>query len=176
MILQALYYFLPALIANMTPPLFKKLRLLKYPIDFNKTFRGKRMFGKSKTWRGLVLGTFCGMLIFFIQIQLYSIEWFRSISLVNYPQTTFWLGFLLSFGALFGDIVESFFKRQSGRDSSHTWFPFDQIDFIIGALLLSFLIFIPSWEIILMLFVISTLLSLLFHYLGYVLGVNKEKI
>jgi CDP-2,3-bis-(O-geranylgeranyl)-sn-glycerol synthase len=48
--------------------------------------------------------------------------------------------FSLCFGALLGDIVESFFKRRIGRDRGQDWIPFDQLDFIVGALVFSLLI------------------------------------
>ena len=46
--------------------------------------------------------------------------------------------FALCFGALLGDIVESFFKRRLGKNRGEDWLVFDQLDFIIGALVLSF--------------------------------------
>jgi len=42
-------------------------------------------------------------------------------------------------GALLGDIVESFFKRRMGKERGEDWIPFDQLDFVVGALLLSFI-------------------------------------
>ena len=46
----------------------------------------------------------------------------------------------LCFGALLGDIVESFFKRRAGKERGEDWIPFDQLDFLLGALFLSFLV------------------------------------
>jgi CDP-2,3-bis-(O-geranylgeranyl)-sn-glycerol synthase len=48
--------------------------------------------------------------------------------------------FSICFGALLGDIIESFFKRRVGRKRGEDWIPFDQIDFILGVLFFSFLI------------------------------------
>jgi CDP-2,3-bis-(O-geranylgeranyl)-sn-glycerol synthase len=45
----------------------------------------------------------------------------------------------ICFGALFGDITKSFFKRRVGKNRGEDWIPFDQIDFIAGALGLSFI-------------------------------------
>jgi CDP-2,3-bis-(O-geranylgeranyl)-sn-glycerol synthase len=47
--------------------------------------------------------------------------------------------FSLCFGALLGDITESFFKRRVGKQRGEDWIPFDQLDFILGVLVLSFL-------------------------------------
>ena len=47
--------------------------------------------------------------------------------------------FSLCFGALMGDIIESFFKRRIGKKRGEDWIPFDQLDFILGVLFFSFL-------------------------------------
>ncbi|KAA0006124.1 MAG: CDP-archaeol synthase, partial [Thermoplasmata archaeon] len=44
------------------------------------------------------------------------------------------------FGALLGDIVESFFKRRVGKERGEDWIPFDQVDFLIGALILCYIV------------------------------------
>ncbi len=50
------------------------------------------------------------------------------------------LGFLFAVGALGFDAIKSFFKRQIGVKPGGVWFPFDQIDYIVGGLLLSALV------------------------------------
>ena len=58
--ISALLLFLPAGIANAVPVLVKKvpgLSKLKAPIDGGISFRGKRLLGANKTWRGLISGT-----------------------------------------------------------------------------------------------------------------------
>ena len=47
--------------------------------------------------------------------------------------------FSICFGALLGDIIESFFKRRIGKKRGEDWIPFDQIDFILGVFFFSFL-------------------------------------
>jgi len=44
-------------------------------------------------------------------------------------------------GALVGDLIKSFFKRKLKIDEGNAWFPFDQIDWIIGAYVFSFPLF-----------------------------------
>ncbi|MBU1202059.1 MAG: CDP-archaeol synthase [Nanoarchaeota archaeon] len=176
MILEALYYFLPAYFANVVPPLFKWLPILDKPIDFDKKFRGKPLFGPNKTIRGFLISCLFGMVIFHIQKLLYNYSFFQKISIINYQEQTIWLGFLLGFGAIFGDLVKSFFKRRIAIPSGKPWIPFDQLDFVIGAFLFSSIIFLPSIDIILIIIILSPFLQLIFHYLGYVLGINKDKI
>src|SRR3990172_8021618 len=55
----------PAFAANMSPVFAKKLNIFKfldYPVDFKKTFLGKRISGDHKTFRGIVIGTISGLL------------------------------------------------------------------------------------------------------------------
>ena len=47
------------------------------------------------------------------------------------------MGASLGFGALAGDAIKSFFKRQFSVASGQSWFPFDQIDYILGGILFS---------------------------------------
>ncbi|NQU97882.1 CDP-archaeol synthase [Candidatus Woesearchaeota archaeon] len=176
MILEAFYYFLPAYVANTVPPLLRWIPFLGESIDFSKRYRGKRIFGKNKTIRGFLGACILGTLMFYIQKLLYQIPFFNSISIIDYSKTTIWLGFLLAFGAIFGDAIKSFFKRQIGIASGKPWIPFDQIDYLIVALLLSSMIFLPSVEVLIWIVVLSVLLPPLVHYLGYLLGVTKDKI
>lgn len=63
----------------------------------------------------------------------------------------------MGFGALAGDAIESFFKRQSGIAAGNSWFPFDQTDYIVGGLAMS--LFVSAWDTKLFLVVI-------FEYFG----------
>ena len=55
-ILQSLFLFLPAAVANMMPVLVKDIRFLRGSVDFGLTIHGKRVFGDHKTWRGFFFG------------------------------------------------------------------------------------------------------------------------
>ena len=148
-ILIVLWYFLPAGIANGAPVISNHIPFLKHwktPLDLGKSFRGKRILGDNKTWRGLLIGILAATLTIWLQQRLWlaigsshSVFWFNVASYGKYASghTYLWLGGLLGTGALLGDAVESFFKRQRGVASGYSWFPYDQIDYIIGALLLS---------------------------------------
>jgi CDP-2,3-bis-(O-geranylgeranyl)-sn-glycerol synthase len=141
-ILFALWFFTPAGLANAAPVFANRVPLLSrlgMPIDAGKKFRGKRIFGDHKTVRGIVVGTLVGSLTGYLQYLAYAnIPWIRSFSIITY---TGWqglaLGTLLGFGALAGDAIKSFFKRQFSVPSGKAWFPFDQTDYIIGGLALS---------------------------------------
>ena len=74
-ILAITYFLAPGGIANMAPVLGKKLfPSLAMPIDGGKLWKGKPLFGKNKTWRGLLLGIIVGVFIFFLQPAIQTIH------------------------------------------------------------------------------------------------------
>lgn len=179
-ILQCLYFFLPAYFANMTPTFAKKagvLRFLAKPVDFGKKHQGFPIFGPHKTWRGIIFGVLIGILIAFFQRFLWQFSFFKRLSFFNYRQiNVFFLGFLLSFGALSGDSIASFFKRRRGIDPGRSWIPFDQISFVIGSFLLVnpfFKIRILAWFCLL---VLSFLLHIIVNRIGFWLGISDSKL
>jgi len=63
LIIEALWFIFPAYLANSAPVDVSQIKALKKygtPIDGGKTFRGKRVLGDSKTWRGLYAGVIAG--------------------------------------------------------------------------------------------------------------------
>ncbi|HSX36246.1 MAG TPA: CDP-archaeol synthase [Patescibacteria group bacterium] len=160
----ALWFFLPAGIGNMAPigaARFPGLRNLTAPIDCGKTFRGGRLLGAHKTWRGLLSGIFFAVLTLWgQQVLVTHVAWLSNITAsINYPHLPIvLLGILFGFGALGGDAVKSFFKRRAGVLPGRSWFPFDQIDYIVGsALATSFIVRLTVaqyvWAVVLGLFV-----------------------
>jgi CDP-diglyceride synthetase len=70
---EIFWFFLPAGIANMSPVLANKIPGInqwKTPLDFGKSWRGKRIFGNNKTWRGLIFGTLIASLVGLIQYRV----------------------------------------------------------------------------------------------------------
>lgn len=141
-IIFALLFFWPAGAANSSPIFAAKIKALEKlgkPIDGGKMFRGKRIFGDHKTIRGFIIGPLVGALAAAELVLIYNYwGYFRDISPIDYSKIeTILLGAVMGFGALAGDSIKSFFKRQVGVPSGKSWFPFDQIDYIIGGLLAS---------------------------------------
>ena len=168
LILKSLYFFLPAYVANMAPILLRWIPFANRPVS-------KRLFGENKTWRGLLVGTLAGGLIFALQKIIHNSGW-QKLALIDYNDFSFLLGFLLGLGALLGDLVKSYYKRKAEIAPGRPWIPFDQIDFVIGGLALGFFIYVPPVEVAVVLLVISPLLHLLVNYIGYLLKINKCKI
>lgn len=169
--LFAFLFFLPAGISNMTPVFSSRIPVLKNwqtPLDFGKSYRGHRIFGRNKSWRGLVSGTIAGTLTGLILNLTYFTEYNMALFLA--------LCASMSAGALLGDAIESFFKRQRGIDSGKTWFPFDQLDYIIGGLLFALPFATLSLESVLWIFGLYFGLHLITSYIGYLLGFKDAPI
>ncbi|MBZ9572178.1 CDP-archaeol synthase [Patescibacteria group bacterium] len=179
-VLKSLYFFLPAYFANMTPTFARKAGILKFlaePVDFGKKFRGFPILGSHKTWRGIILGTLIGILTAYFQSFLVRFPFIEKVSLFNYQEiNVFFLGFLLSFGALLGDLISSFFKRRQNIEPGKPWIPFDQISFVIGA----FLCVSPFFEIPILVWLTILFLSFFLHIIvnriGFWLKINASKI
>ena len=77
------------------------------------------------------------------------------------------LGFLLCFGALCGDMVASFFKRRAGVKRGKSVPLVDQLDFIVGALLLSSVVYVPLWEVVVIVLVATPVIHLFLNYVGH---------
>jgi len=170
-IISSFWFLLPAGLANMSPVLFRWLPLFNIPIDLNKTFRGKPIFGKNKTYRGFIVGTLVAI------ITIYLEKIFGAVTIVDYNSINIiLLGFLLGFGALFGDLIESFFKRQREKKPGDNWFPFDQTDWIFGALLFAWPLVSYTWEFVIITILLFGLLHPTFNYIGYLLKLRKNKI
>ena len=173
-LLKCFYLMLPAYFANMAPVMVKRINLFTYPVDFDKKINNKPIFGKNKTFRGLVFGVIFAIIIAYLQFSLYNVEFFKNISFFNYQN---WLlfGFLMGLGALAGDLIKSFFKRRLGFKPGAKFVPFDQTDFVVGALVFIMPIFGLTFEI----FVVSLLLSFVLHiivnHIAFYAKIKSEK-
>lgn len=175
LILQSFYFILPAYIANMAPVIFKWLPIFNYPIDHGKLFRGARLFGEHKTYRGLIVGTLTGILIVFLQHQ-YSV-YFKDIELMPYGDFTnqkiILIGICFGAGALLGDLIKSFFKRRMKIQDGHSWFPFDQLDLVVGALIaVSPFYTLPIANLVAVL-LITPVLHFVTNVFAYLIGLKK---
>lgn len=167
LILQSLYYFLPAYIGNMMPVLTRRIPFLGMPVH-------ERMFGKHKTWRGLVVAVIASTLVFWLQRLAYQ-QGFTTLAVIDYSDFSLLLGFLMGAGAILGDLVKSYYKRKAGVKEGKPWVPFDQFDFVLGGLVLSWLVYVPDVEIVFFILLLSPLLHVVVNYIGYVLRVKENK-
>lgn len=168
LILSSLYFFLPAYFANMCPVLFAKVKL-----PFAKPINEK-LFGSHKTWRGFYTAYFGALLIIFIQFLLQKYEIFTQFNLLNYEEICLFLyAFLFGIGAVTGDVIKSFFKRKVNIKPGKPWIPFDQLDFVAGALIFLLPVYILPWQNILTIIIATPILHFLANLIGYLLGLKK---
>lgn len=172
-----MYFMLPVYMANMAPVIFRnRLKFLDKPMDFGKTYKGKRILGANKTIRGLIVGIILAIIIVYLQYLLKDTRVFYSMTLPALDYSNwFALGILMGAGAIIGDAVESFFKRRLGIVPGKPWVPFDQVDFVVGALLFVSIIYIPKWYVIVSVLLISFLLHFLTNHTAYWFKIRKEK-
>jgi CDP-2,3-bis-(O-geranylgeranyl)-sn-glycerol synthase len=157
----------------MCPVIFEKLHFpLGAPIN-------EKLFGSHKTWRGFYAGYIGALAALFLQSYLYEngivAGTIAPISpILNYSEINIFLyAVLFGIGALAGDLIKSFFKRKRGIAPGGSWFPFDQLDFVFGALIYLSPFFIPSWQNIAAIIIITPLLHFLANLIAYALKLKK---
>ncbi|MBD3360004.1 MAG: CDP-archaeol synthase [Candidatus Buchananbacteria bacterium] len=174
-ILQVLYFMLPAYCANMAPVFATKIfgQKFNWPLDFGLQIKDKPLLGKNKTWRGLAAGIILGIVIVYLQRYLYNLDWAKDLSLFDYSKINLWLaGFLFGFGVILGDAIKSLIKRRKNLQPGAKWFPWDQMDFL-GALVLIHFVYIPDLLVVLIIIIVSPFLPLITNYVGYILNIKK---
>lgn len=178
----AIWFMLPAAAANAMPILVAKLPVIKHwdaPLDLGTTFRGQPLLGSHKTWRGLASGILTSTLVLWLQQLLYAhfapAHWLGH-TIIYTALPTLALGPLFGLGALGGDAIKSFFKRRRGTASGASWIPFDQIDYIIGAVLVSLPFVTLSLRQYIFVFAIWFGVHVGSTYLGWKLGLKEQPI
>lgn len=173
-ILKCLYLMLPAYFANMAPVIVKKIGLFNFPIDFNRQINNKPIFGKNKTFRGFAFGVIFSVIIAYFQFLLYNVESFRGISFIDYENWLL-LGFLMGLGALLGDLIKSFFKRRLNIEPGARFVPFDQTDFVIGALVFIMPVFDLTFKIFITSLLLSFVLHIIVNHIAFYLKIRNER-
>lgn len=174
-ILELLYLTLPAFVANMMPVFAARLAVLPSlakPMDAGRTWRGKRILGENKTWRGTIAAVFGSTVV--VLVQFY--EGFPlTIETVVYDSVALAIAFGVLVGLLVivGDGIGSFIKRQFNFKSGQPCIPLDQIDYIV-VFIIGTLPFI-SWTVegAVALVLVTFFLNLGTNALGYVAGIKN---
>ena len=101
-------------------------------------------------------------------------------SVFRYTFNPLVFGLLMGSGAMLGDMAKSFLKRRLNIRSGRPFPPFDQLDFIIGALAMYYIFgpyvlnyFHPlTWTALLVIVVLTPLAHLSLNVIGYKLGMK----
>jgi CDP-2,3-bis-(O-geranylgeranyl)-sn-glycerol synthase len=170
----AVWLMLPAYIPNNAAVLAGGGR----PIDGGRTLGGSRLLGDGKTYRGTAVGTAAGALLAVLLNQLNPAAGdLLGTGLPRFPTLVL---VALPLGAMLGDIGASFLKRRTGRQRGAPFPGVDQLDFVVGALLLAFLAG-PAWfldsftlPVLAVILVLTPLLHVLTNGIAYAIGVKDE--
>jgi hypothetical protein len=185
-LVEVVYLIAPLLVAGaIHAPVIKRnlLPALARPLDFGLTFRGERIFGSNKTWRGLLLMSAVSVLVVVVQAQLYAVGAFRSVSALDYSQTS-WLvlGLALGLGYSLSELPNSFVKRRLGIPPGGVsrsravggQYVVDQADSAIGGTLVLALFLWGSWGTLLLVFVVGFALHVLMDQLFFLFAVKRR--
>lgn len=167
-IFYAFYFIFPAYVANAIPVILGGGRAID---TGRKLSNGKPIFGSHKTIRGFFAGIIAGTLTSLAENEVLQ---FGALADLMLPfNFSVWLGFAISCGALLGDLIHSFLKRRIGIAEGSPLPVADQLDFVVGAVLFSFLVSPPPMLTILIIFVITLPAHLLTNFLAYLAGLKK---
>ncbi len=154
---------------------------LTKPIDFGAVFRGKRIFGPNKTFRGILVNGAGTALFMGLQATVFH-ESFQAYEYFDYAATNCWLlGFILGVASMLSELPNSFVKRQldvpSGSTASGFLLPIfyviDQIDLLVGSWIVLAFVMDVTVERVLLSLIIVIVIHQLINFIGYALGMRK---
>jgi CDP-2,3-bis-(O-geranylgeranyl)-sn-glycerol synthase len=179
--LSGFWLMLPAFVPNSAAVLFGG----GTPVDFGRSWHGKRVLGDGKTWTGLFGGISAGIAVGVVQMMIAAIAGDKS-GLWGFGSlpAAFGIVIALAVGSLLGDLTGAFIKRRLGLKRGAKAPVLDQYNFIAGALIAA-LIFFPSWFMasfidgasilaLLTVLVVTPILHRAVNIYGHRMGLKKE--
>ena len=182
---QATYLLLPLLASVALSGVVMRYDLmpkLKRPIDGGAHFRGRRLFGDNKTWRGLVCSIIgCTLMV---AAQKYVVgDRARAFAVIDYQSVNvFVFGLALGAGAIVGELPNSFAKRRLGVSpggaAPGAWGPVfyvgDQIDCLVVLWPVLLIWVRPGWSLVLVSLILVFLAHQLLSLIGYLIGARSD--
>ncbi|OLD03046.1 hypothetical protein AUG19_06255 [archaeon 13_1_20CM_2_54_9] len=155
----ALLFIGPAYVANAAPLVFGG----RTPLDGGRKFLdGQPIFGSHKTVRGLVAGIIAGSVLGAVE------------SLFD-PRLLL-AGFMISLGAVLGDLLGAFVKRRLKIKPGDQLPIVDQLDFVLGGLLVGWSFFQMELVSILVVVLVTPPIHLVTNFGAYLLGIKKTRL
>ncbi|MDR9412911.1 MAG: CDP-2,3-bis-(O-geranylgeranyl)-sn-glycerol synthase [Haloferacaceae archaeon] len=173
-LLIAVWILLPTYIPNNVAVLVGGGR----PLDGGRRYRGQRLLGDGKTVRGSVGGAIAGVLVAMgLTLLRPMVEPLVGITLPRFPPAVI---VALPVGAIVGDIAGSFLKRRADYARGAALPLLDQLDFLIGAAMMTLLV-APGWllatvspAVAAIAVVMTPVLHRLANIVAYTLGLKQE--
>jgi CDP-diglyceride synthetase len=156
LVLQLLWLALPIIASGLVHLAVLRNDLLpglrRMPLDGGLSFRGRRLFGDNKTWRGAVVTIGTTTVSAWALAQLSACCWsLPTLAPFAQTQPLLW-GFMIGTGYIVGELPNSFAKRQlgiapgaSGQGvAGRVFWVIDQLDSLAGMLLFVAPVWRPS--------------------------------
>jgi CDP-2,3-bis-(O-geranylgeranyl)-sn-glycerol synthase len=154
----SIYFMLPAYLSNVSALTFGG----GTPLDLGRSLKdGRRILGDGVTWRGTIIGPIVGTTIGTLQGIVAGDIIFGAT-----------LGLSLGGGAIIGDACGSFIKRRIKIERGRPAPIMDQLDFVVGALLFASLVVNISFNMIILIIIITVFLHLGANTIAYLLGMK----
>ncbi len=158
LITSALLFIGPAYFANAAPLVLGG----GAPLDGGRSLAdGRPIFGPHKTVRGVIAGIFVGTLIGLAESVVDS-----RLAIA---------GFMIALGAVLGDLLGAFVKRRLNVEPGKAFPILDQLDFILGSVVLGYAFFQVGLISILLVVVVTPPIHLATNYGAYRLGIKKTR-
>jgi len=168
----AFWLMLPAYIPNNAAVLFGG----GPPVDMGREWGDGRILGDGKTWRGSLSGVAAGFVLAVLLNEAVARGYVPDFLPVFDPLAAFGL----AFGAILGDMGASFLKRRTGRDRGAPFPGVDQLDFVVGAFVVTAPL-APGWlfgnfttGVLVVVLVITPVLHVSTNFIAHKLGLKDE--
>jgi CDP-2,3-bis-(O-geranylgeranyl)-sn-glycerol synthase len=171
-VVVAFWLMLPAYIPNNAAVVFGG----GPPVDMGREWDDRRVLGDGKTWLGSVSGVGAGFILAFLLNEAVS----RGYVPEFLPTFEVLAAFGLAFGAILGDMGASFLKRRTGRERGAPFPGIDQLDFVVGAFVVTVPL-APEWffenfslGVLVVVLIITPVLHVSTNFIAHKLGLKDE--
>jgi hypothetical protein len=181
---EFLYLYAPLLLSAAISGLVTRQNWLSFarrPLDAGRSYHGKRIFGDSKTWRGVLVAAFGCILGVAIQKHMIGSR-AANIARVDYADVSAVVfGLVMGVTAMLGELPNSFIKRRMNIPPGQTikgwraaiFYIWDQIDLLVFSVpALSFWARIDP-EFVVTGFVVTLVLHPTTSLIGYLIGARR---
>ena len=157
-VISALLFIFPSYAANSIPAVFGG----GTPIDLGRKFiDGERILGSHKTIKGFASGLFAGSLVSILIGALFSVEFLLPC-------------FLVSVGALGGDLLGAFIKRRMKLPPGYPLPLLDQLDFVFGGILALYPLYGLSSGVVFLILLFTPAVHVLGNIIAYLLNLKEN--